>query len=206
MTPSPSRSASLSRAAPVAIDAGAVAHLRYIRDTMEAAHSFTSVPGKGCVAMGVTALVAAALTSLAALAQYWFAIWMAAAVVAIVLVAFFLNAKAKGQGLSLWRSVARRFFLALAPALLAGAVLTAALLEAGLRDFIPGVWLLLYGAGLAAGGVFSLPAVSVAGLAFMLLGTVALVGPAHWFVALLALGFGGVHLALGVIVWKRYGG
>ena len=46
---------------PVSIDAGALEHLRYIRDTIEAAHTFTSVPGKGCIAMGLTALVAAGL-------------------------------------------------------------------------------------------------------------------------------------------------
>ena len=43
---------------PTPIDAGAVENLRYIRSTIEAAHTFTTVPGKGCIAMGVTALVA----------------------------------------------------------------------------------------------------------------------------------------------------
>jgi hypothetical protein len=205
MTSRSSASVSLARP-PVAIQAGALAHLRYIRDTMEAAHAFTSVPGKGCVAMGIVGLAAAVLSSWPALAAHWFGIWLGAAVAAVVLVAFFLIGKAKAQGFTLWRSVARRFFLVLAPALLVGAVLTTALAATAARDLIPGVWLLLYGAGLAAAGVFSLPVVSVTGCAFMLLGGVALAAPAQWAMALLALGFGGLHIVLGFIVWRRHGG
>ena len=70
---------------------------------------------------------------------------------------------------------------------------------------MPGVWLLLYGAGLAASGVFSLPCVSVAGVAFMALGTAALLWPAA-ATALLAAGFGIVHVALGAAIWRRHGG
>ena len=46
----------------------------------------------------------------------------------------------------------------------------------------------------------------VAGLAFMALGTVALGLPASWSPAILALGFGGVHIALGVIILRDHGG
>src|SRR5690606_34155121 len=141
-------------ASPVSIDAGALEHLRYIRDTIEAAHTFTSVPGKGCIAMGLTALVAAGLDSIAVLAPYWLPIWLTAAATAIGLSSYFLVKKAKEQGLCLWGGVARRFFLTLLPALVAGAVLTIALLDSGARDLVSGAWLLLYGAGLAASGVF----------------------------------------------------
>jgi hypothetical protein len=192
--------------APVSIDAGALAHLRYIRDTIEAAHTFTSVPGKGCIVMGLTALVAAGLDSIAGLSAYWLQIWVTAATVAIGSSSYFLVKKARAQGLYLWGGVARRFFLTLLPALVAGAVLTVALLDFGARDLVSGAWLLLYGAGLAASGVFSIRPVMLAGFGFMALGALALALPPSFSTVLLATGFGGFHLALGLIIQRRHGG
>lgn len=192
--------------APVSIDAGALEHLRYIRDTIEAAHTFTSVPGKGCIAMGLTALVAAALDTVPALAPYWLPIWLCAAATAVGLASYFLVKKAREQGLRLWGGVARRFFLTLLPALVAGGVMTVALLDADARELVSGAWLLLYGAGLAASGVFSIRPVMLTGFGFMMLGALALALPQSFSTALLATGFGGFHLALGLIIQRRHGG
>lgn len=200
------QSVSSQESTPVSIDAGALEHLRYIRDTIEAAHRFTSVPGKGCIAMGTTALVAAVLDSVPGLAPYWLPIWVCAAVTAVGLASFFLVRKARAQGLPLWGGVARRFFLTLLPALVAGAVLTVALLDSAARELVSGAWLLLYGAGLAASGVFSIRPVMFAGFGFMALGTLALALPPEWTTVLLAVGFGGFHLALGVTILRRHGG
>ena len=199
-------SVSSAESAPVSIDAGARAHLRYIRETIEAAHTFTSVPGKGCIAMGATALTAAVLDSIPGLAPYWLPIWLTAAVTAVALASFFLVRKAREQGLSLWGGVARRFFLTLLPAFIAGAVLTVALLDSGARELVAGSWLLLYGAGLAASGVFSIRPVLLTGFGFMALGALALAMPSDWTSPLLAVGFGGFHLVLGLIIIRRHGG
>ena len=60
---------------PVALHAHAIDNLRYIRETMERAGSFTAVPGWGGVAMGATALAAAGLASHARLApEPWLAV------------------------------------------------------------------------------------------------------------------------------------
>jgi hypothetical protein len=198
---SPRRSAE-----PTPIGTSAAENLRYIRSTIEAAHTFTTVPGKGCIAMGAAALIAAGLESLPALAAYWLPIWLTAAVASCTVALFFMEAKARLQGLSLRRTVALRFFLRLAPAFVAAAVLTAALLGEVGRDVIAGIWLLLYGVGLAACGVFSIPVVLIAGFAFIGLGTVMLAAPAAWAPALLAVGFGGIHVALGAIIIKDHGG
>jgi hypothetical protein len=188
------------------IDLGAAEHLRYIRRTMEAAHTFTTVPGKGCIAMGAIGLAAAALESLAGLDRHWLAIWVGAALIALPVAFLFAAAKARVQGLSLRRTVAKRFLMALAPAFIAAAVLTAALVDFAPRETIAGLWLLLYGAGLASSGVFAIQAVVTAGVAFMALGGAALVLPEGSAPVMLALGFGGIHVALGEIIRRNHGG
>lgn len=191
---------------PTSIGMSAAENLRYIRSTIEAAHTFTTIPGKGCIAMGAAAFAAAALESYPPLAAHWLPIWLTAAVVSCTIALFFMEIKAKAQGLSLRRTVALRFFLTLAPAFVAGAVLTAALLDTVGRDVVAGIWLLLYGVGIAACGVFSIPIVLIAGFAFIGLGTVTLAAPAGWAPIMLALGFGGVHTALGILVMRDHGG
>jgi hypothetical protein len=96
--------------------------------------------------------------------------------------------------------------MTLAPAFLAGAILTAALAGRVDRELITGMWLLLYGTGLAACGLFTLPAVFTAGIAFMGLGTATLWLPAGSAHIVLALGFGGIHLALGTTIVRHHGG
>ena len=191
---------------PTPIDSGAVENLQYIRRTIEAAHTFTTVPGKGCIAMGITALAAVAAESYPPLSAHWLAIWVAAAVMACSLALWFMEQKAHAQGLSLRRAVARRFFMTLAPAFLAGAILTAALVGRVDRELITGTWLLLYGTGLTACGLFAVPAVFTAGLAFMALGTATLWLPPGSAHVVLALGFGGIHLALGAAIVRHHGG
>lgn len=203
MSASPKRPPRLE---PTPIDSGALENLRYIRNTIEAAHTFTTVPGKGCIAMGVTALAAVGVESIPELTAHWLGIWVAAAVVACASALWFMEQKARAQGLSLRRAVARRFFMTLAPAFIAGAILTAALVGQVDRELITGMWLLLYGTGLAACGLFAIPAVFTAGLAFMGLGTATLWLPPGSAHIVLALGFGGIHLALGTTIVRHHGG
>jgi hypothetical protein len=188
------------------IGSTAAENLRYIRSTIEATQTFTSIPGTGCIAIGSVGLAAAALETLPGLAEYWLAIWTTAAVIALSIGLVTMLRKARSQGLSLSRTVARRFFLTLTPPFLIGAILTAALVDSVSRDVIAGIWLLSYGAGIAACGAFSVPAVVMAGFVFMALGTLAVLAPAPSAVALLALGFGLVHIALGLLISRHHGG
>jgi multisubunit Na+/H+ antiporter MnhC subunit len=181
-------------------------NLRFIRETMEGAACFTAVSGVAEMAVGATALVAAWLARRQPMVELWLSTWLVEAALALLLTAAGMAWKAGRAGVSLFDKPGRRFVLALLPPLAAGALLTVVLYAAGLTLLLPGVWLLLYGTGVATGGAFSVRIVPVMGLAFMLLGTVALVAPPTWGDAFLAVGFGGLHLVFGGLIAWRHGG
>jgi hypothetical protein len=186
--------------------ARAIDNLRFIRETMERAGSFTAVSGWGQVVIGVTALLAAWLASLQASTETWLATWSVAAVASILTGVLTTAMKARAAQMPLLSGPGRKFGLALAPPLLAGAVLTAVLYRADVASAMPGTWLMLYGAGIVTAGAFSVRVVPVMGLCFMVLGAAALFTPAGWGDAWMALGFGGLHVAFGVLIARRHGG
>ena len=89
-----------STPAPVALEDRAYDNLRYIRETMERAGSFTAVPGWGGVAMGVTALGAGVLSSVQKDFAWWMMVWLMEGVLALVLGAWAVDRKARAAHLS----------------------------------------------------------------------------------------------------------
>jgi hypothetical protein len=189
------------------IHAHAAADLRFIREAMARATAFTAVPGWGGVLMGASAVAASAIAGADATTLRWVLVWIADAVVAcaIATVAIVLKARRSGEPLSA-RGPALRFALAFAPPLTAGIVLTAVFAEAGLIVRLPACWLLLYGTAVATGGAFSVRIVPVMGLCFMAFGAAAFLAPAAWGNAMMAAGFGGLHMIFGLVIARRYGG
>lgn len=184
----------------------AMDNLRFIRETMERAASFTAVPGWGGMLIGATAAAAAFLAGTSAGAQRWREVWLAEAIVAIAIGIVSMRRKARRAGIKLFSGPGRRFTLSLAAPLLAGAVLTVVLSRAGHYQALPGLWLLLYGTGVVTGGAFSVRIVPVLGLCFMALGVLALFLAEPWPEIMMGVGFGGLHLGFGAIIARRYGG
>lgn len=199
----PIRSASKE---PLELHARAMDNLRFIRETMERAGSFTAVSGWGQVAIGMSALLAAWVASLQTTPTWWLAIWMGEAFLSLAIGVGTGVWKAHGAGTPLLSGPGRKFALSLAPPLVAGALLTVVLFQGGSIGLLPGVWMLLFGVGVVTAGAFSVRIVPVMGCAFMLLGTIALFAPHDWGNALMAAGFGGLHLVFGVVIAWRYGG
>jgi hypothetical protein len=191
---------------PIPIDARAADHLRYIRETMENAREFTAVPGWGGVAIGVTALVAAALASRQQAPRPWLEIWLVEALVAIAIAAPAAATKAHRANSALFSGPGRKFLLSFAPPLFVGAFLTYALADVGLFYVLPALWLMLYGTAIVTGGAFSVRAVPLMGICLIALGVVAIFAPANWNNALMAGGFGVVHIAFGIWIARNYGG
>jgi hypothetical protein len=193
------------RERPLALSDRAIENLSYIRRTMEASSTFTAVSGLGVMGMGAVALAAAAYASRVPALDARLRVWAVAAVVAAAIGGLTIIRKARERQESALSGPGRKFVLNFMPAVVAGAALTVALLAGGLPELLPGTWLLLYGTGVVTGGAFSVRVVPAMGLGFMLLGILGLVVPA-WGSMLMAVGFGGLHLASGAIIARRYGG
>lgn len=212
---------------PPALHDKALQDLSFIRRTMEGAAAFTDVPGWGLVVAGVIALAAAFLADRQPTPERWLAIWLVAAAAAATLSGALMWRKmrrrvvgsadadgARDSGRALLNVPARKFLLSLLPALVVGAVLTLALADVAVpgveprvaERVLPGMWLLLYGLGITTAGAFSIRAVPIMGLGFIVLGIVALFVPALDGDLMMALGFGGLQVGFGLRIARRHGG
>jgi hypothetical protein len=180
--------------------------LAFIRETMMRAGTFTAVSGSGLIGIGLIGGTAALLSPRMASAQAWLLLWLAAAVLAIAVAVPFIARKARRSGQSLRAGPARTFALAFAPALVAGALLTAALVAAGAWQVIPGMWLVCYGAAVVSGGAFSVRVVPALGTVLVVLGAITLFTPPAVHAWMLGAGFGGAHLIFGYFVARYHGG
>ena len=182
----------------------AIDNLRYIRETMDRAASFTAVSGWGHALAGVSALVAVWLSADRS-AGPWLTVWLIEAAIGLALTAGFSVRKARRAGASLTTGAGRKFLLGFAPPALAAMVLTPALFATRAEATIAGTWLLLYGTATTTAGMFSVRAVPAMGVALMVVGGVALAFPELrdlW----LALGFGALHIGFGLWIARRHGG
>jgi hypothetical protein len=191
---------------PSALAEHAADHLAFIRDTMTRAGRFTAVSGLGVIATGVVGTAAAVLAPRMPTEEGWLLVWLVAAGVAIGVTVVLIGRKATRSGQSLRAGPARTFALAFAPPLAAGALLTGALVLGDQWRYLPGTWLVCYGAAVISGGAFSVRTVPVMGTVLVLLGAITLFAPdaAHGW--LLGAGFGGVHLLFGYIIARYHGG
>jgi hypothetical protein len=181
-------------------------NLLFIRRTMERTSTFTAVPGLGGAGMGVVGVAAAIVAARQPSPDRWLAVWLVAAAVA-----------APGGGVAMWRKatgtstplagvVGRRFALGMAAPFVAAAAITYALWRAGDYGVMAPTWLLLYGAGVVIGGLFSVPVVRAIGVCFMATGVAAIVTPQSWGNSWLGVGFGGLQIAFGIHIARHHGG
>ncbi len=203
---------------PPALHDRAIQDLSFIRRTMEGASSFTDVPGWGLVGIGLTAIAAARYASLQPSAGRWFGVWMAEACLAVIIGGLAMWQKMRRRvrvtGAPVMSVPARKFLFGFWPAMLAGAVMTYALVDpaslwldaAPVPRVLPGLWLLLYGVAVTTAGAFSVRAVPMMGAGLMAMGTLALLTTRISGNVLLALGFGAWQIAFGIWIARRHGG
>jgi hypothetical protein len=181
-------------------------NLRFIRDAMARAERVSAVSGSGAMAMGAVALVAMTVSAGVADAGMRLVVWIGAAFVAGGMGALACWRKARRNDLPFFADPGRRFLLCLIPSLLVGLVLTIALLPTPQMSLLPGLWMMLYGAGVLAAGTYAAAPVMYMGGAFVLAGLFTHAFPPGWSNVLLGLSFGGLHLYFGYQVYRHHGG
>ena len=188
--------------ATVMIDSHALATLRYIRASMDAART-VAVPGSA--GMGVGAIgVAAAILSSGALHAYWLTVWLCAAGVGAIAGALLLARESSASsGFRLSGTPVRKVFLHLLPSLGAGAVLTLVLCKSGNLHAIPGTWLLLYGCALLHTSAVTTRLIAVLGGVFVGLALFAFALADTQQTLILGIGFGAVHMSYGAVMMRR---
>ena len=190
---------------PPAIEARAMDNLRFIRETMEAAGTFTAVSGWGQVVIGLTAIVAALISSRLTGAE-WVLVWAAEAFLALFISVWFMYEKAKSASLPLLSGSARKLLFSFSPVVVVGMVITVAAMQRQMYTLLPAIWMLLYGTAVVAAGAFSVRSVPVMGAAFIVVGAAALFTPVAWSTIWMIVGFGMLHIVFGIVIARRHGG
>lgn len=191
---------------PPALGSRAEENLRFIRDTMERAATFTAVSGWAEIGIGLLALGASVLAARQTGVESWLAVWIVTAAISLAVGAWAISRKARAAGLRVLAAPVRLRAVSFAVPVVAAALLTLVLYRADAAEVIPGMWLLLYGAALITGGMLSVRVLPVMGLCFMAMGTAALATPVSWDTWWMAAGFGGLHILFGAVIVRRHGG
>ena len=181
-------------------------NLRFIRETMEAAGTFTAVSGWGQVVMGLTAIIAALIGTRASTPSTWLSIWAVEACIAAGISIVSMTIKSHAANMPVFSGPIRKLVLSFSPPIAAGCVLTLVLHATGQMALVPGMWMLLYGAGVISAGTYSVSMIPFMGGAFMILGVISFIAPASWATGLLIASFGGLHILFGIIIARRHGG
>lgn len=191
---------------PPSLHGRAMENLEFIREAMQRSTEFTAVPGYGGALMGATAVGASVIASYQPNWRFWLITWLVEAFLAFAIGLLAMWQKSKNVETSLTSTPAKKFANGFAPPIFAGIILTAMLYFNSLFEYLPAVWLTLYGTAVVTGGAYSVRIIPIMGWIFILLGAVAVVVPTAYGNILMGLGFGVVHIIFGLIIGKNYGG
>jgi hypothetical protein len=191
---------------PVSVAERADDNLRFIRETMERSHLFTSVPGYGGALMGLTAVGAAVIASQYSFGGEWMTIWLVEAVLALLVGIFAIWQKTKSSDSPLVSVAAKKFALSFVPPAVCGAAITYGLWQSGDQALMVPVWISCYGAAVACSGIFSVRTVPVMGWSFIVAGLLAFLIPSTNADLMMGLTFGALHIVFGIFIGRRHGG
>ena len=183
-------------------------NLRMIRQMMERSTKHSSLSGFSGIIVGLWAIIGVAVTRLAVQpnrAHHWLAYiaefaatWAAVLVLSILTDLLVTKRRAALVGKHVFSKLGTHIVGAAAPGFTAGFVLTMYLLQQQRIGEVYGFWMLSYGLAICAVGLFSVRPVLFLGWAFLLAGAATLFLPHAWGLGMMALSFGGFHIAYGL--------
>src|SRR3954469_11164287 len=142
------------RSEPPEMQARAMDNLSFIRGVMERAVTFTAVSGWGQIVIGVTAIAAALVAARQSVPWARVATWVPEAGIAAGISVASMAIKSHAANMPLLSGPMRKLVLSFSPPMVAGAVLTAVFAQQASFGLLPGVWMLLYGAGVITAGTY----------------------------------------------------
>ncbi|MDX1935337.1 MAG: hypothetical protein SFU56_22285 [Capsulimonadales bacterium] len=192
-------------------------HLRVIRQAMERSTRHSTLSGLSGVLIGLLCLGGCALTSSVTQwppvpqeAPLFVGVWAGVLLIALLIDYLLTKRRAAQVGKTAFSPLGRHLARAAAPGLLTATALSLFYLVHPdlIGPYIYGVWMLCYAVSLLSVGMFSLKEVSVLGWAFLAAGTITLLLPVGWWIGprgVMALTFGGLHIAYGIRMGYKYG-
>ena len=195
------------RPEPVAIHDHAMDNLRYIRRDHRAGGVVHGGAGHRRHADGVDGAGGGVAGVTAGARRRWLAVWIGEALVALLIGIVGAELKSRRAKLPLLiRARRANSSPGSLPAMLAGALLTGVLFQAGSVALLPGTWMLFTGPEWFRAGGLRCGWCPLMGACFMATGAAALLWPGVAGDTLLAAGFGGLHIIFGTVIAVKYGG
>jgi hypothetical protein len=197
----------------------AVEQLATIRRIMESATRMTTLPGRAAVCGGVFALIGCGVTfwkmrsfDFAEMAKLppqerhaLVAMWALIAIAGIGVNILLTLRLARKRGVNAWSRLAQLAAYAMAPALVAAAALSVALIENAQWRLVAPTWMMLYGVALWMAGILSVRAPRMLGGVFFAAGIATLFWAEPAALAMVALTFGLAHVVFGIFLISRFG-
>lgn len=188
--------------------------LKYIRHTLENAAKFSTVSGQGLMLVGFLTMAAVGVNVWVTGAPWdagvdpWasLAVWLVLLAIGLAVGIWKTEQKARHLGKKLWTPALTNALWACGAGMALGAFLSLAALRIGHLELLPAIWLGCYGTAMTAAGVLSVSPVRWMGISFLGLALVAVLAPPTAGLALLAAGFGWLHIGFGAwIHWRHIG-
>ena len=186
------------------------AQVAVISSTMDRAQRFSAVSGKAMLVIGCSAVLTSLVARSATTSRAWLALWISECALAVAISLYSMSRKLGGWQELLNSPSCKRCALVLLPTAVSGLVTTLLALRLGwialtapTPDWLPGLWLLFYGAAVFAGGIVSLVEIRWLGVALFSSGLLSSFLDWSAF-ATTIVGFGILHIIFGVILWQRH--